>query len=230
MSIIKFRRDYQLAPILLVGGIANRTAQNGTMTVLTLTEGSDSVNYPNESDYFAHFKPLPGGTLVDFSAAEYPFASMNMAANAMVQNALRFSMLMTCPPRTNPKNSYPSMQAIITRIRQQMTAHVLAGGVCTVATPATIYDNCLFLSLRDASSAGDKTVQNAFVWEFLQPLITQQAAEVVFNSLYNKLANGLPTSNPPTNSGVATATGSASTNQPSSSTNTNNSTTGTGPD
>ena len=229
MSMIKFRRDYQLAPILLVGGIANRTAQNGTMTILTLTEGSETVNYPNESDYFAHFKPLPGGTLVDFSAAEYPFASMNMAANAMVQNALKFSLLMTCPPRTNPRISYPSVQAIITRIQRQMTAHVLAGGVCTVATPATIYQNCLFLSLRDASSAGDKTVQNAFVWEFLQPLITQQAAEQVYNNLYNKLANGLPTSNPPTNSGLATSTGSTSTNQPASPTTTNASTTGTGP-
>lgn len=227
MSMIQFRRDYQLAPIMLVGGIADKVTPNGTMTVLTLTEGSENVNYATESEYFAHFKPLPGGTIVDFSPAEYPYASLNMAANAMVQNALNFSMLMECPPRSG-KNSYPSVQAIITRIQTQLKAHILAGGTFTVATPGVIYANCLLKTLRDASSAGDRTVQNAWVWEFTQPLITQQGAFESFNGLYNKIANGLPTSNPPTNSGINTATGNAATNQPPSAI-TPPATTGSGP-
>lgn len=214
MSMQDFKRAYQLAPILLTGGIA-ANLPNGQMTILTLTEGSDSVNYPDDSQYFAHFKPSPGGTLVDFTASEYPFASMNMAANAMLQNALKVSLSMTCPARTGA-NSYPSIQAIITRIRQRLTAHILAGGSFTVATPGNIYENCLLLTLRDVSSAGDKKVQGAFQWDFAQPLITQQAATQSFNNLYNKLANGLPVANPPTNSGVSTVIGNAPTNQPAS--------------
>lgn len=214
MSMQEFKRAYQLAPILMVGGIAENLP-NGHQTILTLTEGSDSVNYSDDSQYFAHFKPLPGGTLVDFSAAEYPFASMNMAANAMLQNALKVSLSMTCPARTGPI-SYPSIQAIITRIRQQLTAHILAGGSFTVATPGNIYENCLLLALRDVSSAGDKKVQGVFQWDFIQPLITQQAATASFNNLYNKLAKGLPVSNPPTNSGLSTVIGNAPTNQPAS--------------
>ena len=219
MSMQEFKRAYQLAPILMVGGIA-ANLPNGQQTILTLTEGSDTINYADDEQYFAHFRPLPGGTLVDFSAAEYPFASMNMAANAMLQNALKVSLSMTCPARTNAKNSYPSIQAIITRIRQQLTAHILAGGSFTVATPGNIYENCLLLNLRDISNAGDKKVQQVFQWDFIQPLITQQAATKSFNNLYNKLANGLPVSNPPTNSGVSTSIGNAPTNQPASPVNT----------
>lgn len=218
MSMQDFKRAYQLAPILLTGGIA-ANLPNGQMTVLTLTEGSDSVNYADDSSYFAHFKPLPGGTLVDFTAAEYPFASMNMAANAMLQNPLKVSLSMICPARTGPI-SYPSIQAIITRIRQQLTAHILAGGSFTVATPGNIYENCLLLGLRDVSSAGDKKVQGAFQWDFAQPLITQQAATASFNNLYTKLAGGLPVPNPPKNSGVSTVIGNAPTNQPASPTTT----------
>lgn len=203
MSIQDFKRNYQLAPIALVGGIA-AGLPGGMMTILTLTEGSDTVSHANDSDYFAHFKPLPGGTLVDFTPAEYPFASMAMAANAMIQNALKISLSMTCPARDG-SNSYPGILSTITRIRQQLTAHILAGGTFTVATPASIYENCLLTALRDVSSAGDKKVQGAFQWEFVQPLVTQQAAAAVYNNLYSKLAGGLPVGNPPTNSGVTTS-------------------------
>lgn len=213
MSIQSFKRAYQLAPIMLVGGIASGL-DGGTMTVLTLTEGSDTVNHANDSDYFAHFKPMPGGTLVDFTPAEYPFASMAMAANAMVQNALRISLSMTCPARDG-SNSYPSILSTITRVRQQLTAHILAGGTFTVATPGSIYENCLLLALRDVSNAGDKKVQGVFQWDFMQPLVTQQAAAAVYNNLYSKLAGGLPVGNPPTNSGVTTSINGNASNPPS---------------
>lgn len=212
MSIQDFKRAYQIAPILLTQGIA-AGLPNSQMTVLTLTEGTDSANYANDNDYFAHFKPLPGGTLVDFSPSEYPFASMAMAANAMVQNPLRISLQMTCPARDGA-NSYANILNTITRIRQQLTAHILAGGMFTVATPGTIYENCLLLSLRDTSSAGDKKVQGVFQWDFVQPLVTQQAAAIVYNNLYSKLSAGLPVSAPITNSGVSTTIGGNTPNQP----------------
>ncbi len=214
MSIEQFRRDYQIAPILLINGIA-ASAIHGQMSVLSLTEGQEDVVYASVDDYFAHFKPIPGGTIVDFSFAEYPFASMSMAANAAVQNALKFSLRMECPVRTG-RNSYPAIQAIITRLQQQLTAHILAGGSFTVATPGVIYQNCLLTGVRDITSAADKKVQQAFQWDFIQPLVTQQAATQTYNNLYNKLANLLPVSNPPTNSGVSTSIGNAAANQPPS--------------
>jgi hypothetical protein len=212
MTIQQFKRSYQLAPIILVQGIAAKL-KNGQMTILTLTEGSDSVNYADDNQYFAHFEPVSGGTLLDFTPAEYPLASMSMAANAMIQNGLKISMKMVCPARNNAHN-YPALQATITRIIQQLTAHDLAGGSYTVATPAFIYANCLLLNVRDISNAGDKKVQGTFQLDFVQPLITQQAAAQTFNSLYAKLANNLPAGNPPQNSGLATSIGNAPANQP----------------
>lgn len=223
MSIQDFRRSYELSPILLMGGIASN-ATNGQQSILALTEGKEDANYPNLNDYFCHFEPMPGGTLVDFAAAEYPFASMAMAANAMLQQALKISLKMICPARTGA-NNYESIQAKITRIQQQLTAHILAGGTFTVATPATIYADCLLLNLRDVTNAGDKKSQGVFQLDFAQPLITQQAAAAVYNNLYAKLAGGLPVPNPPKNSGPAAAIGNSTTNQPVTSP-----TSATGPD
>jgi hypothetical protein len=212
MSLQEFKRAYQLAPILLVGGIA-ANLPNGQATILTLTEGSDDVNYPSDEEYFAHFRPLPGGTLIDFTAAQYPIFSMTMAANALLQNALKISLHMDCPARTG-RHSYPSIQAIITRLKQQLQGHILAGGTFTVATPGFIYDNCLLLNLHDVSSTGDRKVQGAFQWDFYQPLITQAQAAQSYGNLMNKLANGLPVPNPPTNSGVGVSIGNAQSSQP----------------
>ena len=122
---------------------------------------------------------------------------------------------MLCPARTGA-NNYDSIQAKITRIQQQLTAHILAGGTFTVATPATIYDNCLLTTVRDISNAGDKKVHGVFQWDFVKPLITQQQADAAYNNLYAKLQGGLPVPNPPTNSGPSAAIGSAMTNQPAS--------------
>lgn len=213
MSIEDFRRQYQLAPILLVGGIA-ANAPNGQQTILSITEGSDDVNHGNDlSAYFAHFEPMPGGTLLDFSPAEYPLASMAMAANAMLQQPLRISMKMLCPARTD-QNNYEALQANISGIQQLLTAHVQAGGTFTVATPATIYDNCLLVSFRDVTNAGDKKVQQAYQLDFVQPLVATATAEAVYNNLYSKMNGGLPVSNPPTNSGPSAAIGSATNSQP----------------
>lgn len=213
MSIEDFRRSYQLAPILLMGGIA-ANAPNGQQTILSITEGSDTVNYGNNlSAYFAHFEPVPGGTLVDFEIARYPFASMAMAANAMLQKPLVISMKMICPARTD-QNNYEALQATISGLQQLLTAHNLAGGTFTVATPATIYTDCLFKTMRDVTNAGDKKVQQVFQLDFEQPLVATAAAEAVYNNLYSKMNGGLPVPNPPTNSGPAAVIGSATNTQP----------------
>jgi len=47
--------------------------------------------------------------------------------------------------------------------------------------------------MRDVSSASDKQVQYMYQLDFVQPLVTTQAAEKVLGALMNKVANGLPT-------------------------------------
>lgn len=212
MSRSQFRRDYQLDPITLVQGIA-QNLPSGRMSILVLTEGSTDVGFVDESRYFAQFRPAPGGTLLDFGISEYPFASMAMAANAVVQNARSIAMIMDCPARTDG-NSYPALQAKLTGFVQQLTTHILKGGTFDLTTPGYIYEDCLLRRIVDVTPAGDKKVQQRFQLEFYQPLITQQAAAAAYNNLYNKLANGLPVSNPPRNSGVSTVIGNAPTNQP----------------
>ena len=205
-GLTSFQRRFEIAPILLVGGSA-ANVPGGAMTILTLTEGGE-VTYPDPDQYFAHFKPMPGSTLEDWGIAEYPFANMVMAANAVIQNPLRFSLLMECPAKSNdPNNNYSLKQARITSMKTRLDAHILAGGYFTVATPAYTYANCLLVALKDVSSGGDKQVQMAYQWDFVQPLITQQAATQTYNNSYNKLNGGLPTTSPLTNSGANAAFG-----------------------
>ncbi len=212
MSMQEFRLAYEIAPIMLVGGIA-ANLNNGSASILMVTEGDEGANYADPNDYFAHFRPMPGGTLIDFDSAKYPIFSMAMAANAMLQKPLRIGLRMDCPARTG-RNNYPSIQTTITRIQQQLQAHILAGGTFTVATPGFIYQNCLLIGVRDVSSVSGAKVQTAFELDFEQPLITQAQAQQTYGSLMNKLANGLPVSNPPSYSGVSTSIGNAQSSQP----------------
>lgn len=207
-----FQRYYEIAPITLVNGIAANVAY-GTMTVLSLTEGTEE-SLANSNDYFAHFKVMPGSTLQEWGIAQYPFASMIMAANAVIQNPLKVSLLMLCPAQSSyPSLSYANKQSRITLLKTQLDQHISLGGSFTVATPAYTYNNCLLTSLRDVSSGGDKQVQMAYQWDFVQPLLTQEAATISYNALYNKLSGQLPTTNPVTNNGVDNVTGNANANQ-----------------
>ena len=214
MSIPKglpaFQRSYEIAPIILVGGIASNLP-DGAMSILSLTEGAE-VTKADPDDYFAHFKVLPGGSLQDWGIAEYPFANMVMAANAVIQNPLRVSLEMLVPVKgapatSNNQRAYTLKQSRMTALKIMLDAHITQGGFFTVATPAYTYIDCLLVGLRDISSGGDKQVQLAYQWDFVQPLITQQAATSTLNNAYNKINGGLPTSTPLTNSGVQNTTG-----------------------
>jgi hypothetical protein len=211
-GLAQFQLSYQIAPIVLVGGIAAELGTNGQMSILQLTEGTSDPGFSDPNDYFAHFKPLPGSTLEDWSMAEYPFASFVMAANAMVQNALKFSLLMLCPARAG--NPYPEKSGTISGLKAALDAHISQGGTFNVATPAYTYTNCLLVRLSDVSSISDTQVQLAYQWDFVQPLITQAAAAQSYNQIYTKLAGQLPTPNPLTNSGPAVTVGNAPTLQP----------------
>ena len=184
-----FSLVYEISPIILIDGLA-QYFPFGVLPITVLTEMFDIPGIEN-GEFFAHFKPISGGTLADWEVAEYPFASMQVAANAVIQQPLKISMMMVCPAQNG--GGYLIKQAILTALQTAIQTHLLSGGSFTVITPAYTYTHCLLTSIRDITPVSDKQVQYVFQWDFVQPLITASGAQQVLGNLMNKFENGLPT-------------------------------------
>jgi hypothetical protein len=115
---------------------------------------------------------------------------MTVAANAVVQNPLKISMLMVCPAQTD--GGYILKQAQLTLLQTVIQNHIQAAGTFTVITPAYTYTNCLLTSLRDVTNPSDKQVQFMYQWDFVQPLITSSGAASVLSNLMQKVTKGVP--------------------------------------
>lgn len=184
-----FSLVYEISPIILIDGLA-QYFPFGVLPITVLTELFDIPGIEN-GEFFAHFKPISGGTLAEWEVAEYPFASMQVAANAVIQQPLKISMMMVCPAQNG--GGYLIKQAILTALQTAIQNHLLSGGSFTVITPAYTYTNCLLTSIRDITPISDKQVQYVFQWDFVQPLITASGAQQILGNLMNKFENGLPT-------------------------------------
>jgi hypothetical protein len=211
------RNAYQLAfeisPIVLVEGIASNIP-GGLMPIVFLTEAAnftDSLlngNVPDNLDrYFAHWKPLPGTTLIQNAIATYPFANQAVAANAVIRQPLTISMLMNCP--VQQAGGYAAKLATVTVLQGALQQHINAGGTFTIATPACMLPNCILLNMRDVSGGESKQPQHTFQFDFIQPLITLNTAAQVYNNLMSRINAGLPTGQTPTWSGVQSSPASA---------------------
>jgi hypothetical protein len=183
-----FAAAFEIAPIWLVGGLADYLG--GYAPITLLTEMMDIPGIEN-GEFFAHYKPLPGSSLAKWKVAEYPFANFATAANAVVQEPLDISMLMVCPAQTG--GGLIIKQAILTALQFGIQKHITTGGTFTVLTPAFAYANCLLTNIRDITPPADKQVQYMYQWDFTQPLITSSQAQSVLGTLMNKVSNGLPT-------------------------------------
>lgn len=184
-----FKAAYEISPIILQNGLAKYVG--GYLPITALTEIIDIPGLSSKQ-FFAHYKPVAGGTLADWQIAEYPFANLRTAANAVIQQPLRISLMMVAPAQTG--GGYVFKQAIFTALKLAMENHILQGGTFTVITPAYTYFDCLLTNIRDISSPSDKQVQYMFQWDFVQPLISQTGAlEVVEGQLMNNITNGQPT-------------------------------------
>lgn len=211
MSITAFQQTFEIAPIFLVGGIAQGQL-NDQMPITNLTQPG-GVNGLEYNDYFAHFNIIPGGTISEWAIAEYPFANMQVAANAVIQQPLRISLKMICPAQTNssefsqsglsinipsisssqPLNNYTTKLNTITSIQNQIQNHISQGGYFIVYTPAFVYQNVLLKSIRDVTPAGDKQVQFVWQWDFEQPLISLSNASTSLGNVMSGAQNGTPT-------------------------------------
>lgn len=224
---------YRVSPIILTGGIASSASNSLSITGLfgsvfnsltglgipiatildplgLLTNPTSIINGSlSTDDLFAHFEPIPGGTVLDFESAKFPFANQSVAANAMIQKELTISLHMECAYRN--ANSIVSRIATLQAMQATLTQHVVQGGTFTVLTPGAIYSNALLLRITDVTP--DPTMpQTAFQWDFEQPLITTAAAAGASSTLMSKLLGGQQASgnwiDSASSSGAGSTTGS----------------------
>lgn len=208
MSRSDFKLSYELCPIILTNGIANEIP--GQMLGITDLTQPDGANMPEDGDaFFARFDVLPGGSLIDYEIANYPFANQTVAANATIANPLRISLLMTCPATATV--SFSQKSRIFAALKASLDNHGQSGGTYIVATPSYIYANCILTSLRDVSGGGDKQRQLAWQWDFEQPLLTTQQADVALNALMSKIGQGLRIDGNPAWSGLDSTVNTAPT-------------------
>lgn len=182
----RFKMRYEYAPILLKNGIAEKYSEK-LMSILQLTEQND---YPSsETGYFGYFSFVNGGTFMQNSVAQYPFANQYTAANAIIRQPNSVSLLMTCPARTNVP--LDRRQATFQALLSALDRHISLGGMFVIYTPMAIFDNCLLLSARDSSSGDHAFLQNGIVFDFQQPqIMTEEDAKKATNATMKKINSG----------------------------------------
>lgn len=206
-----WKLGFELSPIMLTGGLAGQIA-GGMLPIIAFTEainfigglisGTENIEM---DDFFAHFQPIPGSTLLQVDLGRYPFANQAVAANAIIKQPLQLSMLMRCPARDFL--GYPAKLATMVALQQVLDQHSSLSGTYTVITPSGIYTNGILKALRDTSDTESKQVQNAYTWDFEFPLITLVEAQQAQNSLMSQLTAGSQVSSPPSWSGIPPTVG-----------------------
>jgi hypothetical protein len=198
---------YQLTPIWLQNGIASNIT-GGYLPILsilnyeiwaalnTLTTESQAVQNAVADDWnfenaFAIFQPAPGGSLIRQSIAEYPFANLNVAANATLKNPLNISMIMMTPMKE--EKAWAMKQSRMSNLKSVLEVHNNLGGTYIVFTPAYIYNNMCIENLTDISTSASPLPQNTWRWDFTAPLVSLQDIYSVESNLIQKLTNGLQT-------------------------------------
>ena len=192
-----FDLAYRVSPIILQGGIAQKTAVNA-LPIIALTESVGFINgliaggdLPNLDNFFAHFSVMPGGTLINNTIGMYPFANQTVAGNAIIQNPLNVSLLMHCPMRgagaaVTKLSSLMALQAAI-------DLHNTMGGTYAIATPGYLYTNMVMQSFRDVSRNPDTQPQAQFQIDFIRPLTQESQEQQVQSTLMRKLSGGAQT-------------------------------------
>lgn len=173
-----YQTAYEISPIILSGGLAD-LIPGKLLPIVAITQAANfgfnllSGNNPLDlNNFFGHFRPLPGATLVDNDVAMYPFANQSYAANAIIAKPLRISMLMNCP--ANVQGGYVSKLITFSALKAALDKHNQAGGTYTIATPSYVYIGCLLTNLVDVSRPDSQQPQNAWQFEFMQPLTAEQ--------------------------------------------------------
>lgn len=191
----------ECSPIVLTNGIA--VPMGGALPIIALTESANFVdslltgkNPINPENFFAHFTPLAGSTLVLNQVATYPFANQAVAANAIIVQPKNVSVRMTCPAKGS--FGYYLKLGTITALVKTLEQHVNLGGTFSVITPSYIYTDCLLTNLSDFSGGDSNQIQYEYRFDFMQTLLTVQAAQMAASGLLAKIQSGATISGSPT--------------------------------
>lgn len=188
---VAYRLAFEISPIILVGGVI----PGGMLPIVSFTQAVDFITgilggsiETNLDNFFAHFQPLPGGTLIDNQIGTYPFANQAVAANAIIAQPLSLSMLMICPARG--ELGYALKLATMIALQTVLAAHNSAGGTYSVVTPSFFYTNGILTGMRDISSQRSKQPQTEWQLDFAFPLLTLNQAQSLQSSLMAKITGG----------------------------------------
>lgn len=179
-----FKIAYQLSPIFLSGGstvVANMPFSPVPFIMLTEGLGLNTIfSIPRQNieldDFFAHFVPMPGSTLIDNQIATYPFANQDIAANAVIRQPLTISMRMICPVRN--RLGYAAKIATMMLIKGTLDQHNAQGGTYSILTPSYFYTDCVMTRMSDISGGESAQAQHTWQFDFVQPLLTLNPAQL----------------------------------------------------
>lgn len=212
MALSDYQLSYEISPIMLVGGIAGT---NMLPLISLLSSGNFSQGVLSSSsgnNYFGRFRVLPGHSLMENEVALYPLANQSVAANAIITDPLRVSLEMIAP--ADDQTPVAAKLAIITALKSSLDNHTALGGWYNVSTPSYIYQGCLLTSLTEGTEEDDGSqVQIRWIWNFMQPLLTAEAAQAAQNQGMSKISSKTQNSgDPPGSAHITTAIGQPSSN------------------
>lgn len=216
-GIIAYRIAFELTPVMLTRGLAGGIP-GGMLPLIALTQavnftagllgGSSDLDLNN---YFASFYPLAGSTLVQNDIGEYTFANAAVAANAIIAQPLKVSLMMLCPAKG--EGGYGLKIATMTALQATLAQHSAMGGTFTVLTPSFSYTNTILRNMEDVSPSpsvgGTRQPQVMWRLDFEMPLVSQQQAQQAQNSTMSKISSGVQTDG--SQSGLSSAVGVPST-------------------
>lgn len=190
-----YKLGFEISPVILCDGIA-QSIPGGMLPIVALTQSASfvtgliggAINLTDLDKYFCHWRPVQGGTLVDYDIARYPFANQTVAANALLAQPLRISLLMDAP--VNENTGAMTKLVTISALQAVLQAHANLGGTFIIATPALIYSGCILRTVKDVTSSSEAIPQRSWMWDFEQPLVTETGAKQAVNSLLKKIDGG----------------------------------------
>jgi hypothetical protein len=202
-GLTDYQQSYEKSPIILVNGICEGVP-GGMLPVISLlnvldnpvTQSPSSGSAVDTGGLNARFIPMSGATVIDNQIGMYPFANQSVAANAIITQPLAISLLMIAP--VNTPGGYALRRAAFTNLQAQLYKHSTQGGTFNVATPAFLYTDCILSRVQDATPGEGKQAQTQWRFDFIQPLLTIEAARQAQNALMSKLGpNGTQVSGDP---------------------------------
>lgn len=190
-----YKLGFEISPVILCDGIA-QSIPGGMLPIVALTQSASFVTgllggameLTDLDKYFCHWRAAQGATMIDYDIGRYPFANQAVAANALLAQPLRVTMLMDAP--VNDNTGAMTKLVTLSALQAVLQAHANLGGTYIVATPAFIYNSCILKTVRDVTGSNDPLPQRQWLWDFEQPLITETGADQAINSYLSKIDNG----------------------------------------